>query len=389
LEAAVGVRALDDYTLEIRLNEPWAALPGLLAFWPALPVRQDLIERYGTNWTQPGYYTGNGPFRLVRWDYQNRIVLEPNRQYSGPAPTLQQITFYMNPDQDDELAAFRRGDQDIVALPLDIGVDKLSNPLYQPYLLRYGDLASYGLRLNTARSPFDRLGARRALSLGIDREALVKQVFGGVGRPAYGWAPPGIPGHDSSLAGRWRWDPATAQKELASAGVPSFPATPPLVLPHATTGTGLRLSEFVRDQIQPNLHLGVQMYPNTVRGMQESYSRGQYNLMPFAWVANYPDADPRSWARGLFTAEAAQSEESLMPAASGLMRQARVEQDSARRTDLWRQAQIVAAEDASLVFLYHWENLALVRPTIKGLQPTVMDGGFPGRYFFSQIRIEE
>ncbi len=74
----VGVTALGDYTLQIKLVQPQPTLPVLLALWPAAPLRRDVIEQQGATWAEPGKLIGNGPFVLTKYDLGQQIVLEAN-----------------------------------------------------------------------------------------------------------------------------------------------------------------------------------------------------------------------------------------------------------------------------------------------------------------------
>jgi oligopeptide transport system substrate-binding protein len=92
----LGIRALDELTLQIDLVDPFGPLPDLVALWVAAPLRRDVVEAYGDSWTlDPATYIGNGPFVMTEWVHQDHIAFTSNRYYHGPAPVLQKMTFLM------------------------------------------------------------------------------------------------------------------------------------------------------------------------------------------------------------------------------------------------------------------------------------------------------
>src|SRR3990172_8794839 len=94
----IGVTALNDTTLEIKLTRPQPTLLTLLAMWPAYPVRQDIIEAKGDAWFEAGNLIGNGPMVLSEWVHQDRITVTANPNYAGDdKPRLQKIEFRMIP----------------------------------------------------------------------------------------------------------------------------------------------------------------------------------------------------------------------------------------------------------------------------------------------------
>ena len=115
----VDVTALDDYTLQIKLDREQPTLTVLLALWPASPLRQDLLALYGDAWTEPNNFVGNGPFVLVEYRPGQRLVLEANTQYRGDVqPTLQRLVYTIIPEDSAALLAYQNGEIDMTDIPL-------------------------------------------------------------------------------------------------------------------------------------------------------------------------------------------------------------------------------------------------------------------------------
>src|SRR5207245_795393 len=92
LRARVGVRVVDDFTLEVHLTEPRASFLQLAALWPMYPIREDVVQRYGDRWTDAGTMISDGPFKLAEWVSNDHITLAANEYFPGPAkPKLARI----------------------------------------------------------------------------------------------------------------------------------------------------------------------------------------------------------------------------------------------------------------------------------------------------------
>ena len=115
---AVGVKATDDNTLQIQLENPVGYLPDLVALWVVPPLRQDIIQKAGDGWAQdPATYIGNGPFKMTEWVHQDHITLVPNQNYNGTQPKLQKATFLMVTDGEADYAAYRNNERDWTLVP--------------------------------------------------------------------------------------------------------------------------------------------------------------------------------------------------------------------------------------------------------------------------------
>jgi len=197
---AVGVKATDDNTLQIQLEAPIGYLPDLVALWVVPPIRQDIIQKAGDGWAQdPSTYIGNGPFKMTEWVHQDHITLVPNENYTGTQPKLQKATFLMVTDGEADYAAYRNNERDWTLVPdADVQAVKNDSTLSQQSV-EYTELTTWWLTYNLANKPLDNVNVRKALSMAIDRDALIRDVAGGVGKPATSPIPPGMPGYQPDL----------------------------------------------------------------------------------------------------------------------------------------------------------------------------------------------
>ncbi|MDP2953060.1 MAG: peptide ABC transporter substrate-binding protein, partial [Chloroflexota bacterium] len=199
LRDRVGVRALDDRTLEIRLTEPRYSFLHLMALWPAYPVRRDMIEKYGDRWIEPATYIGNGPFKVTEWAHQDHITLETNANYWGTRPKLDKLVLRMVKDENVAYVSYLRGELELAAVPAGNEKAVMEDGALRKEIVRYNALSTFALQFNLRIAPFDNKKLRQAIALAVDRDSFISKVRSGVGRPAYSWVPPGMPGHDPAL----------------------------------------------------------------------------------------------------------------------------------------------------------------------------------------------
>ena len=187
----LGVRALDDLTLEIRLANATPYFLGLLTHSMTYPVHRATLEAHGADWTRPGNLVGNGAFKLDEWVVQSHLKLVRNPNYWDNASNrLDEVWFYPTEDQTAELQRFRAGELDMTdTVPNSQLAFIRQNMADRLHIGTY--LGSYYYGFNLTRPPFkDNPKLRRALSLAIDRDIITKQVLAAGQEPAYGFVPP-------------------------------------------------------------------------------------------------------------------------------------------------------------------------------------------------------
>jgi oligopeptide transport system substrate-binding protein len=186
----LGVRAIDELTLEIRLNGPTPYFLGVLNHSAAYPVHRETVEKYGDRWARPGRLVSNGAYRLREWVMQSHIVLERNHHYwDNDNTTIDEVWYYPTENQSTELQRYRANALDMTYdLPFrQLGWIRNNLP-DELQISEYLGIYYYGL--NVTREPFrDNVKLRRALNLAVDREIITGQVTTAGEIPAYGYVP--------------------------------------------------------------------------------------------------------------------------------------------------------------------------------------------------------
>ena len=379
---SVAVAALDDYTLQIQLTHAQPTLPTLLALWPASPLRQDLIEQYGDAWTEPGNLIGNGPFVLTEYSPEQQIVLESNPLYWGDdQPTLSKLVYRIIPEDSAALIAYQNGELDMTVIPLADSSRFQGNSEQ----IRYAELETFALQYNHLAPPFDNALVRQAFSRAIDREAYVQAIRGGVGEPAHGWLPPGMPGANASVGIDLNFDPEAASVLLSQAGYTDGEGFPDVTFTILADPTNNLTAEFIQEQLKQNLGINIDIDAVEESTFYDRYFEGDFQVTWLSWFADY--ADPENWLPQQFGTDGAFNVLGYSNAeADALFEQAATELDQTKRLAIYDQAHRIIIADQAITPIFHPERNYLVKAYVSDLITTALDAE-PGDWFVSNVRI--
>ncbi len=210
----VGLKVIDDYTLETTLENPTAYWLDLLAFHTLLPVNRKCVEKYGSRWTRPENIVTNGPFKLTEWKPKDRIVMEKWDAYrDAPDVKLKKIIAFSIEDNVTALNMFKADETDwIRTIPLSHTDEVRTWP--ESHITPF--LTTYYYRFNTTHPPLDDPRVRQALNLAVDKAAICKYVLKAGQKPATTFVPPGIPGYKPPKGAEY--NPEKARELLREAG---------------------------------------------------------------------------------------------------------------------------------------------------------------------------
>ena len=211
----LGVRALDDHTLEVTLESATPYFLGLLNHASTYPVHKPSVERHGVGFTRPGNLVSNGAYVLKDWTVQSHITLVRNPEYWDNDDTvIDSVIYHATEDLSSELKRFRAGELDWTYEVPGSQVEWIKKNM--PEALKVSTyLGIYYFGFNTTKPPFkDNQPLRQALAMAIDRKVITDKIVKAGEVPAYGYVPPGIPGYESQQA---EWANWTREKRFEEA----------------------------------------------------------------------------------------------------------------------------------------------------------------------------
>ena len=372
---SLGVRAIDERTLEITLGNPAPYFLGVLNHSAAYPVHRASIEQHGERWARPGTLISNGAFMLEEWVVQSHIKLLRNPYYWGAdSVRLEELWYYPIENQSTELQRYRASELEMTyGLPFrQLGWVR-SNIPDELVIAEY--LGTYYYGLNVTRPPFENNRAlRQALNLAINRERLTGQVTAAGEVPAYGWVP--TVANYTQVVPEWAgWTQAEREAEArrlyAEAGY--------------STDQPLRLQILYNtDENHRTIAVAISSMWNEVLGIQTELMNQEWKVyletrrsktttevFRAGWIGDYNDA---------FTfAELMHSDSGMNdsgwnnPRYDELLAQASMEADLERRAELLQEAERVLLDDVPLIPVYFYVTKRVVKPWVGGYESNIMD----------------
>ena len=384
--ANVAVKAIDDTTLEIKLVKIRPTFLQLMALWPSWPVREDIITQYGSQWTEPPHYIGNGPFLLTEWVHQDHMTFEANPNYWGKKPKLTEIDYKMITDPNAELAAYKNGELDMSRVPTGSEKTIMADSVLNAQTIRYYDLTTFAFQFNVTKAPFDNKLVRKAIATGIDRVSFIDQVRRGIGKAATSWIPPGMPGYDANLGSEYQFDAAKAQQLLTDAGYPNGAGLPAIKFSFTDSAGNRLIAEFLQGQMKTNLNINITLDPMESSAFQAFVNAEQHQWAWFGWGADYPDPD--NWLPEIFGTGAGNNHTAYSnPAFDTLCADAAQELNNTKRLEKYAEAQAMIIDDLPIVPMFFRERFWLVSPSVKGLITTGLDHQLPGDLNYTEVHM--
>ncbi|MBS0663156.1 MAG: peptide ABC transporter substrate-binding protein, partial [Verrucomicrobia bacterium] len=374
--AKVGVRALDDRTLQIELKHPAPYFLFLLGNWAWYPLHRPTIEKFGrydepgTPWTKPGNFVGNGPFVLEQWRAGQFVVVRRNPHYWDAAHVrLNAIYFHFDENLDSEERSFRSGQLHITE---GVPVSKLRDyARQQPSPLVIADnFTTYGYAFNVKLPPFQDPRVRQAFSLAIDRDRVVASQTGSGIRTATSFTPPVGRYRYAGPAGA-RFDPAEARRLLAEAGYPDGRGFPTVEI---ATNLGARhqeIAEVIQQMWRQNLGVEVGIRPIEAKVYFSDRIGGRLPLHRLAWSGDF--LDPFAFLSVFLTGGGQNSASYANPEYDRLLLAAVGTLDEDTRLARYQAAETRLLRDAPYIPLFHDPTRHLVHPAVRGRYPNLLD----------------
>jgi peptide/nickel transport system substrate-binding protein len=208
------VEALDNSTVKITLDRPYAPFLSNLAMSAAKIASPTALEKWGNEFGM--HPVGTGPFKFVEWIPKARIVLQKNENYWGTEPFLDRVVFRCIPDNSQRFNEFQNEGIDAMDGINPMDVKKIEKLPDSELLMRPGLNIGY-LAMNAEKSPYHLLEVRRAINHAINKINLVKLLYQGMAVPAKTPIPPVLWSYNQDIQD-YKYDPQKAKILLEQAG---------------------------------------------------------------------------------------------------------------------------------------------------------------------------
>ncbi len=355
------VRVVDDLTVQIETEYPFAPLLAHLAHDAGGIAHPDALEEAGFDEVEP---IGTGPFVLELWEPGDEIVLVRNDDYWGDLPNLESVTFQIVPEESTRLAMVERGDAHIAEIlqPANMGRAEgspaMNLELYESLSLTY-------VSFNTQKEPFDDVRVRQAITMAIDKESIIEGIVEGAGVPAVGPINELVFGAHPDLADlELAYDPDRAAELLADAGYPDgFETTV------WTNDNPTRIA--IAEVMQHNLaEVGIDVSIEVLEwgAYLDETAEGNHDMFILGWVTVTGDADYGMYALFHSDNQGAAGNRSFYTEdrVDELLDSGRTEGDMENREALYFEVQEYLVDDAPFVYLYHPYYMLAIGNSVEG-----------------------
>ncbi len=383
----VGVKALDDFTLQLNLESPTPYLLSMLNHYSWWPVHPPTIEKHGqmtdrsSPWTRPGNFVGNGPFRLVEWSVNNRIVVEKREDYwDADRVILNKVVFYAIENLETEQRAFLQG---YLHLTSDIPAHRIRwNLKHYPKATEIDNyLGTYYYRVNVAplddqadpekiagRQALMDKRVRKALAISINRQAICDFLAAGQ-LPAYHFVPPGTYGYEP--AAMLEESLKEAKRLLAEAGYPNGEGIPELQLYYNTHENHKQVAEIIQQQWNKDLGIKIALFNQEWKSYLNTVASLNYDIARAAWIGDYND--PNTFL-DMWVTDGGNNQTGFSHARyDDLIRLAARTSDPAERLRFFQEAEAILMDELPIIPVYFYVSKHMIHPSVKARPPNILD----------------
>jgi|TARA_B100000900_G_scaffold415781_1_gene447165 oligopeptide transport system substrate-binding protein len=375
----VGVKAIDQNTLEVVLNNPTPFFLGLLSHYSTWPVHKETVLKHGAiddrngQWTRPGNFVCNGPMQLKSWELNNKIVVEKNPFYwDAQTVRLNEMHFYPVTNIMTEDRMFRAGQ-----LHSTYTVPAQKCPVYieneNPNLSITPYMGTYFYRTNTLNPALKDARVRKALAYSINREQIVKKVTQCGQLPAFSFTPPGANGYQPGTS--IPYDLELAKSLLAEAGYPNGEGFPVLEILFNTSEDHRKIALAVQQMWQSALGINVELVNMDWKVYLSRESSGDFQISRAGWIGDYEDPNTfidlmmpgrgnnkTGWANAEYAKLVDKANETL---------------NQNERYDLFRQAEAILMDELPIIPIYTYVRPIQLSPDVKGWDSNYLDHHHP------------
>lgn len=385
----LGVKALDDHTLELTLTAPVPYADQLTQHTSLYPVHKATVEKFGDDWTRIENIVGNGAYKIADRVLNEKIVFERSPTYWNNQETvINKATYYILNDAS-SIARYRAGSLHISAIPKELYKDPKFQEEYKNEIHKSRKLGTFTYEMNLAQKPFDDIRVRKALDLGVERSIVTDKVLGFGQTPTFTFTPNYIGAGEKIKQPEYAsWTQAQrneeAKKLLAEAGYSK--ANPLKTELLYNTNEGLKsIAVAVTSMWKKNLDgmVDISLKNQEWKTFLDTKNQKNYTLAFSAWVADYNDAST------FLTYYLSNSEQNKIGFKSEkfdkLINDSYHAKDETERAEIYAQAEAELNSHHPFVAIYHYAGLFIKKPNLKGYE-----GKSPqGVYFLKDLYLEK
>lgn len=361
-------KATGPYTVQITLKQPFGPfLSSLAMVWSG--VMSPTAVAKGGDKAVLEHPVGTGPYRFVEWVKNDHITLEANPSYWGPKPKIQRIIFQVVPEGSVRVLKIERGEAQIDA---DVTTQDYQSVQHKSGITIYRQAGQTvnGIGMTVDVKPLSDVRVRQALNYAVDKQALARGIFNGLGTPMNSYLPPPVWSYNKSLTG-YPYNPTRAKQLLAAAGYSKGFSIQLLAYanPRGYNSAGGQLAVAVQQYLKA---VGVQANITTMdfgAFLNKIRSGSYHGMFMTGWSGD--NGDPDDFLYELFASESIPVGNTVHlrdHALDTLLIKARQTTKKAARVKLYRQAQVLLNKDAPWIVGTYTTQVRLSTTNVHGFR---------------------
>jgi peptide/nickel transport system substrate-binding protein len=377
-----GIKAIDKYTFQLELVEPFASYTNILALTQTALFPKEALEKYGENIANKA--VGTGPYVLTK-NQQDQIVLTKNKEYwkkdefGNQLPFIAEINISFEKNKTKELEMFNKGELDFVwGVPVDeipniMGtLDEAMEGKNREFVLQsINSLQTqyYGFLLTNPI--FSNKKVRQAFNYAIDRDTIVNFVLQGEGEPAHNGIIPPMKGYPQKTVKGYDFEPQLAKKLFVEAGYPNGKGFPTIKLSYNKVGDVNELiAKTIQYQLKTVLGVNIEFMELTTSEINEKRENGEIYFWRYGWIADFPD--PSNFIEQFHSKHIIEGKKSSInhnrysnPEFDKYLDMAMSETNEDKRMKFYAKAENILIDDAAVIPIYYADEIRLVNPLLK------------------------
>lgn len=367
----VGIKVIDDKTLQVTLAAPTPYFPSLTALSTYYPLNKEFYEKHRDNYAlEPEYMLYCGPYKMISWTHNSEIILEKNPYYfDSKNVKIDRINIKYIADSGSILNAFENNELDVISLTPEQYEKFKNDPRIQ---IKVKNVVWY-LQYNVTKKVLSNPKIREAILLGIDKDKIVDTVFKGTVTPAYSMTPAnvGIKGIKDDFVVEMgtkipKFNVELAKKLLTEGmqeeGITTMPELSLLINP---SGSNKKVAEVIQEDLRKNLGLTVNIEAKEFKERLARMQSGNFDVVLAGWSADYQD--PMTYLDLFATNSGNNGGKYKNLEYDKLVDLAKKEVDPIKRNEYMREIEGIIAQEYPVGPLFNSTSIYLVNPKLKGM----------------------
>jgi len=380
-----SIEKVDDHTVKFVLSKPYAPFLSCLAMQSFAIVSPKAVLKHMKDFAfNP---VGTGPFKLAKWEKNQKIILTANETYWGGRPSLDTVIFRSIPDNSTRLMEMMAGKIHVMDNPNPDDIAVLEKKLGKRIKVAKQSGFNIGyLAMNQEKKPFDDVRVRKAINHAINKKGIVDAIYAGYASAAKNPMPPTLWGYNDAIAG-YDYNPEKAKSLLKEAGIKEGYETTlwAMPVPRPYMPNGRKVAEAIQGDLA-KVGIKVKIVSYDWGTYLEKTKNGEHDMALLGWTGDIGDPDN-------FLYVLLDKDNAVKPAQNisfyksdklhDLLMKAQTENAQPKRIELYKQAQKVIFDDAAIVPIAHSVDMVPMSSNVAGflMDPT-------GRRRFARVWLD-